>query len=172
MTDPRKDGPASGEAQTVREQQQERQTVGPPAAGDLQLQGTLELREERPVIHKERGVVGTVTVSREVRRETVQVPVELVTEVLVIEHTAGAHAVTLDGAPLNPGERRELLIYREEAQVHKQVVVSEQVSVSKRQTVETRTFDTTLAREELVVQEEGEIEFSGDLRGTRHDPPR
>jgi uncharacterized protein (TIGR02271 family) len=163
MTDPRKDDTKTTEPQPAD---------GVLESNGLKLEGTLELREERPVIHKERGVVGSVTVSREVRRETVQVPVELVTEILVIEQTAGSHAVTLDGTSLAPGERREVLIYREEAQVDKRVVVSEQVSVSKRQVVETRTFDTTLAREELVVQEEGEIELSGDLRGTRHDPER
>ncbi|GGL97280.1 YsnF/AvaK domain-containing protein [Deinococcus aerophilus] len=163
MTDPRNDDAKATEPQPADAVLE---------SNDLKLEGTLELREERPVVQKEREVVGAVNVSREVRRETVQVPVELVTEVLVIEHTAGNHAVTLDGTPLAPGERREMLIYREEAQVHKQVVVSEQVSVSKRQAVETRTFDTTLAREELVVQEEGEIKFSGDLRGTRHGSER
>lgn len=131
---------------------------------DTQLQGVIELREERLIVHKEREVAGGVALTREVRRETVQVPVELVTEVLVVEHlgsgTEGGHAITLDGTPLAPGERRELLVYREEAQVEKRVVVSEQVKISKRQVVETRTFDATLAREELVVDPQGDVEVT------------
>ena len=47
---------------------------------DMQLQGVIELREERLIVHKEREVAGSVALTREVRRETVQVPVELVTE--------------------------------------------------------------------------------------------
>jgi uncharacterized protein (TIGR02271 family) len=144
------------------------------AVQDVQLQGVIELREERLVVHKERETAGSVALSREVRRETVQVPVELVSEVLVIEHLGagtaeGGHLITLDGTPLAPGERRELLVYREEAQVEKRVVVREQVKVSKRQVVETRTFDATLAREELVVDPQGDVEVSG-VEGTGRLP--
>ncbi len=130
---------------------------------DRQLQGVIELREERLIIEKAREVAGSVAFTREVRRETVQMPVELVTEVLIIEHLGtgaadGGHMITLDGTPLAPGERREVLVYREEAQVEKRVVVREQVSISKRQVTETRTFDATLAREELVVSPEGDVQ--------------
>lgn len=126
---------------------------------------TIELREERVTVEKEREVAGRVSFTRELRRETVQVPVELVTEVLVIEHQAGDGAgnegmILLDGTPLAPGERRELLVYREEAQVEKRVVVREQVRISKRQVVEPRTFDVTLAREELVVNPQGEVKVT------------
>ncbi|CAM3520138.1 YsnF/AvaK domain-containing protein [Deinococcus frigens] len=152
MTDRRNDSlPVS---QTLAEKEME--------ARDLQLQGIIELREERLIVEKEREVAGSVVFTREVRRETVQMPVELVTEVLIIEHLetgAGGtpHSITLDGAPLAAGERRELLVYREEARVEKRVVVSEQVRISKRQIVETRTFDATLAREELVVDPQGDV---------------
>jgi uncharacterized protein (TIGR02271 family) len=88
----------------------------------------------------------------------VQVPVELVTEVLVIEHTRGTQAVMLDGQPLQAGERREVVIYSEEALVDKRVVVSEEVNIAKRTITESRTFETTLAHEELVVQESGDVQ--------------
>ncbi|GGO26773.1 YsnF/AvaK domain-containing protein [Deinococcus humi] len=156
MTDPRKDEPLASTRSTDSERE----------AQAIQLQGVIELREERLIVEKEREVAGSVAFAREVRRETVQIPVELVTEVLIIEHLGagtgeGGQMITLDGTPLAPGERRELLVYREEAQVEKRVVVREQVKISKRQVVETRTFDATLAREELVVDAQGDVEVTG-----------
>ncbi len=156
MTDPRKDKfnePLTGTELETRTMQLQ----------GVQLQGMIELREERLIIEKEREVAGSVAFTREVRRETVQMPVELVTEVLIIEHLGtgaadGGHTITLDGTPLAPGERRELLVYREEARIEKRVVVREQVSIGKRQVIETRTFDATLAREELVVNPEGDVQ--------------
>lgn len=141
------------------------QTQREAGTQDLHIEGVIELREERLIVHKEREATGSVAFTREVRRETVQVPVELITEVLVIEHLGtdaaeGEHGITLDGTPLAPGERRELLVYREEAQVEKRVVVREQVKIGKRQVVETRTFDATLAREELVVNPQGDVEVT------------
>ena len=156
MTDPRKNEVLASTTMTDSERE----------AQDIQLQGVIELHEERLIVEKEREVAGSVAFSREVRRETVQIPVELVTEVLVIEHLGvgtgeSGQMITLDGTPLAPGERRELLVYREEAQVEKRVVVREQVKISKRQMVETRTFDATLAREELVVDTQGDVEVTG-----------
>lgn len=121
-------------------------------------QGMIELRAERLIVNKQREVAGALTFAREVRTETVQVPVELVTEVLVIEHTRGTQAVMLDGQPLQAGERREVVIYSEEALVDKRVVVSEEVNIAKRTITESRTFETTLAHEELVVQESGDVQ--------------
>lgn len=128
--------------------------------------GTIELREERLFVNKQREVAGSLNLSREVRRETVQVPVELVTEVLVIEHQSGDHAVMLDGELIQPGQKREIVVYREDAIVDKRVVVSEIVNIGKRVVTETRTFDATLAREELVVNEEGELRRVGEVNPT------
>ncbi len=155
MTDPRKDELLASTSLTD----------SPREVQSSQLQGVIELREERLIVEKEREVAGSVAIAREVRRETVQIPVELVTEVLIIEHLGsgtgeGGHLITLDGTPLAPGERRELLVYREEARVEKRVVVREQVNIGKRQVVETRTFDATLAREELVVDAQGDVEVT------------
>ncbi|MFC4427788.1 YsnF/AvaK domain-containing protein [Deinococcus navajonensis] len=155
MTDPRDDLPES-----------ERLLTGTSAASQTAVsalsetvpQGVIELRAERLVVDKVREVAGALTFSREVRHETVQVPVDLITEVLVIEHVNGAQAVLLDGQPLAPGERREVLIYREEAEVAKRVVVSEEVRIGKRTLSETRVFDATLAHEELVVHETGDVQ--------------
>jgi stress response protein YsnF len=48
---------------------------------------TLELLAERPLIDIQRVVTGTVKFSKQVRTQTVNVPVTLTQEVLVIEHT-------------------------------------------------------------------------------------
>ncbi|MFC4639059.1 YsnF/AvaK domain-containing protein [Deinococcus hohokamensis] len=126
-------------------------------SADVIPQGVIELRAEQLLVEKQREVAGALTFSREVRHETVQVPVDLITEVLIIEHVQGAQGVLLDGQPLAPGERREVVIYREEAEVAKRVVVSEEVRIGKRTVSETRVFDATLAHEELVIHETGEV---------------
>lgn len=144
------------------------------SGSDIRGDTTIELREERLIVEKEREVAGRVSFTRELRRETVQVPVELVTEVLVIEHLADGPAgneavILLDDTPLAPGERRELLVYREEAHIEKRVVVREQVQISKRQVVETRRFEATLGREELVVHPQGDVSVTESAPG---DIPR
>ncbi len=144
------------------------------SGSDTRGDTTIELREERLIVEKEREVAGRVSFTRELRRETVQVPVELVTEVLVIEHLADGPAgneavILLDDTPLAPGERRELLVYREEAHIEKRVVVREQVQISKRQVVETRRFEATLGREELVVHPQGDVSVTESAPG---DIPR
>lgn len=136
-------------------------------SAEIVPQGMIELRAERLVIEKQREVAGALTFSREVRRETVQVPVDLISEVLVIEHVRGAQGVLLDGQLLAPGERREVLIYREEAEVAKCVVVSEEVRIGKRTVSETRVFDATLAHEELVVHETGDVRRLQGSEGRR-----
>lgn len=127
--------------------------------------GQIELREERLIVEKRREVAGSVTFTRELRRETVKVPVELVSEVVVIEHHGGTGApgVIVDGVELAPGARREITLYREEATVDKQVVVAEQVNIGKRTVTEKRVFDAVLGREELVVTEDGAVQrLDGD----------
>lgn len=120
--------------------------------------GRLELREERAIIEKTRRVVGAVTVGRKVVTETVQVPVELRREVIIFQAAPNGSGVTIDGDTLQPGETREVLIYAEEAEIGKRVVVAEEVSIGKQEVVETHQQAVTLSREVLDVDTEGAVQ--------------
>lgn len=117
--------------------------------------GRLELREERAFVEKRREQSGQVRVRREVERRVETVAVELLTETVVIEVLAGASGVFLDGQPLLEGETREIVTYREEAEVQKKAVVSEEVRLLKRVVNTTQNFTVDLGREVLRVERAG-----------------
>lgn len=125
--------------------------------------GRLELREERAVVDKTRRVVGAVTVGRKVISETVQIPLELRREVLVLQAAPNGQGVVIDGELLQPGETREVVIYAEEAEVGKRVVVAEEVTIGKQEVVETVQQAVTLSREVLDVDTEGQLSVEGDV---------
>ncbi len=120
------------------------------------LVGSLELRMEVPRVEVRREASGQATVRRERRVREETVVVELVSEVLIIETrpsvAGGAGVVLLDGVELPAGETRELVIYREEAAVSKQTILSEEVRVYKQSSSVRQDFPTELAHEELVVE--------------------
>ncbi|GGM53095.1 hypothetical protein GCM10008956_31430 [Deinococcus arenae] len=116
--------------------------------------GTLELREERAVIEKQRVVAGHVTVRRERRVRVEHVQIELAEEVLVIETMSGTGRVTVNGVSLEPGAVQEVILSQEQAQVVKQVYVVEDVEITKAAQVVLHTVPVELAYEELVLDEQ------------------
>ena len=125
--------------------------------------GRLELREERAFVEKRREQSGQVRVRREVERRTETLTVELLTETVVIEVLAGANGVFLDGQPLTEGETRQIVTYREEAEVQKKAVVSEEVRLLKRSVNTTQNFTVELGREVLRVEQ---AEMTPGVSGT------
>lgn len=109
----------------------------------------LQLREERAIVEKRREQVGQVRVRREVERRTETVTVELITETVYIEVVAGSTGVFLGDEALLEGQTREIITYREEAEVTKRPVVMEEVRILKRITNDERRFDVELGREVL-----------------------
>ena len=141
------------------------------------LVGSLELRMEVPRVEVRREVSGQASVRRERRTRQETVVVELISEVLIIETrpttaTTGtavtrttattattvagdgvvAGVVLLDGVELPAGETREVVLYREEALVSKQIIRAEEVRVYKQRSTVRQEFPTALDHEELVVE--------------------
>ena len=168
------------------------QTASSPSVTDLSnttsseqkrtLVGNIELLEERAVVDKERLDVGKVTVTKQVRTKTVNIPVELVEEVMVIETeyydadskhlltTTASEAdlvrhiePTLDSKPsitvngkqvLLDQEPVEIVLSRQVAVIKKETYAVQDVAIEKSTHVHKDTFDVELKHEELDVAEE------------------
>lgn len=147
------------------------------------LVGNIELLEERAVVDKERLDVGKVTVSKQVRTKTVNIPVELVEEVLVIDteyydadsrqflNSAASEAdlvrhieptlsstpsITVNGKQVSlDQEPVEIVLSRQVAVIKKETYAVQDVAIEKSTHVRKDTFDVELKHEELEVKEEG-----------------
>ena len=158
------------------------QTASNPSVTDLSnttsseqkrtLVGNMELLEERAVVDKERLDVGKVTVTKQIRTKTVNVPVELVEEVMVIETeyydadsrhlltTTASEAdlvrhiePTLDSKPsitvngkqvLLDQEPVEIVLSRQVAVIKKETYAVQDVAIEKSTHVHKDTFDVEL----------------------------
>lgn len=152
-------------------------------ATNRSLVGTIELLEERAVVDKERLDIGKVTVTKQVRTKTINVPVELVEEVMVIETeyydadsrqflttTASDEDLirhiepTLQSRPsitVNSTEMFldqepiEIVLSRQVAVIKKETYAVQDVAIEKSTHIHKDTFDVELKHEELDVKEEG-----------------
>lgn len=151
------------------------------------LVGNIELLEERAVVDKERLDIGKVTVTKQTRTKTVNIPVELVEEVLVIdtEYYDADSKQFLDAAVANEAdlvrhieptlssqpsitvngksvlldqEPVEIVISRQMAVIKKETYAVQDVAIEKSTHVHKDTFDVELKHEELDVQEEGHFD--------------
>lgn len=128
----------------------------------------MELLAEKADIHIEKQATGRLLLRKVVREQTVQIPVVLTEEVLVIEyqentvhndstlypgHTA---SILLNGETLtlNHNQSIEVPVYREEAVIHKKVVITEQVDIGKITRQRTVTHSVELRHEELDIEEQ------------------
>jgi len=152
-------------------------------ATNRSLVGTIELLEERAVVDKERLDIGKVTVTKQVRTKTINVPVELVEEVMVIETeyydadsrqflttTASDEdlirhieptlqsrpSITVNGSEMFlDQEPIEIVLSRQVAVIKKETYAVQDVAIEKSTHIHKDTFDVELKHEELDVKEEG-----------------
>lgn len=152
-------------------------------ATNRSLVGTIELLEERAVVDKERLDIGKVTVTKQVRTKTINIPVELVEEVMVIETeyydadsrqflttTASDEDLirhiepTLQSRPsirvngtemFLEQEPIEIVLSRQVAVIKKETYAVQDVAIEKSTHIHKDTFDVELKHEELDVKEEG-----------------
>ena len=152
-------------------------------ATNRSLVGTIELLEERAVVDKERLDIGKVTVTKQVRTKTINVPVELVEEVMVIETeyydadsrqflTTTARdedlirhieptlqsrpSITVNGTEMFlDQEPIEIVLSRQVAVIKKETYAVQDVAIEKSTHIHKDTFDVELKHEELDVKEEG-----------------
>ena len=150
--------------------------------------GHLELLEERPVVNKERLDVGKVTVTKHVRTKTIEVPIELVEEYLVVETSYqdaesadllsgnfedkdilrhvepsldSKAVVTINGKRVEIGESPlEIVLSRQVATITKDTYAIQEINIEKRIHTHTDSILVDLQHEELEVIEEGLLQHA------------
>ena len=130
----------------------------------------LELLAEKADIQIEKYLTGKLLVKKVTREQTIHIPVVLKEEVLVIEYQEGnltsnidngseglvsAPSIILNGESitLNDKQMIEIPLYREQAVVHKTVVITEKVDIGKLTTQHSINQSVVLRHEELDVKE-------------------
>lgn len=122
---------------------------------------TLELREERLRVEKEREQAGEVRLGKRVTEQTEQVEVPLREERVVIERHPGTGRA-VDGEIGDTDREIDVPVMKERATVEKETVVTEEVGVRKEATERTEPVRETLRREELVVDGDGDLKTEGE----------
>lgn len=128
----------------------------------------LELLAEKAEIEIEKQSIGRLLVKKVVREQTIQIPAVLTEEILVIEykeHTEAGYtfhhadhmaSIQLNGKTITLINNQiiEIPIYREEAVIHKKVVLTEQVDIGKLTRQYTVNHSVILQHEELEIEEQ------------------
>ena len=117
----------------------------------------LQLREEVLRVTKTEEQTGVARLSTRVteRLETVTVPVRATR--LVIEVVPGSGSARVGDRVLHEGESLEVLLSEERVRVTKEVVVREDVLIRTETVEHEEQIQETLRREELVVDQEGDL---------------
>lgn len=157
--------PQGSTTQPKATQPQSRQTTATPTEST-----TLALSEEQLKVGKREVVAGGVRLRKVVRTETVNQPVELKREEIVIERVPGGQA--------QPGqasfEEQDVFIplRREEAVVQKETRVREEVRVRKESASDQQTVSEQVRKEEVEIEKEGQARFAPDTGKPREGTPR
>lgn len=121
---------------------------------------SFKLYEERLIADKQRRKAGEVIVGKHVETETARVSVPIEKERVIIERTTPVDAgATIPSSQLDfhQGEVARMEVYEETPDIHKEAFVREQVTVRKEVDRDTVTADATLRREELDVDNQGNL---------------
>jgi len=143
-------------------------THAAPAASAVRSEAgeTVKLHEEKLHATKQPVETGEVRVHKEVHTEQQTLNVPVTREEVVIERRpASGHASTSD---IRPGEEVRIPVKEEKVHVQKEAVVKEEVSVGKRKVTDTEKVSGTVRKEEIKVEEKGEVEVHD--RNTRNRP--
>ncbi|MBX9628360.1 MAG: YsnF/AvaK domain-containing protein [Gemmataceae bacterium] len=124
---------------------------------------TIQLREERLKVSKHREAAGDVTVRKEVITENKQVTVPVEREEVVIERRP-AHGTAAAGDIR--AETIRVPVSEERVDVSKEAVVTEEVNVGKRKVTDQKTVGGTVKKEEVRVEETGNVDVKGNVKKT------
>jgi len=139
------------------------------AMGTVRAEGgqRVEVREEQLHAQKRPVEAGEVRVRKEVHTEQQTINVPVTREEVVIErHPASGRATSGD---IRAGEEIRIPVKEERVDVTKQAVVKEEVTVGKRKIHETEQVSGTVRKEEVKVEQEGDVNVRGNVKGTRGD---
>lgn len=123
---------------------------------------TIRLHEERLKVNKQRVSAGDVTVRKEVITEEKQITVPVEREEVVIERRpATGHAAGDIRA-----ETIRVPVSEERVDVTKETVATEEVNVGKRKVTDSKTVGGTVRKEEVRVEETGNVDVKGNVKKT------
>jgi len=149
-------------------QSEQRQPAAGKGDGRVQQAASVQLREEQLKVGKREVEAGGVRLRKIIRTETVNQPVELKREEIVVERVSGSQR---DLKSQGGGQDfREQDIYiplrREEAVVEKESRVREEVRVSKKAETERQTVSQQVRKEDIDIQRSGAMPAPTKARGT------
>jgi uncharacterized protein (TIGR02271 family) len=149
------------------EAREQRTPAQKPTGQSAQEGATVQLREEQVKVGKREVEAGGVRLRKIVRTETVNQPVELKREEIVVERVPGKETT---GQPSGKDFQQEdifIPLCREEAVVEKESRVREEVRVSKKAETERQTVSQQVRKEDIEVQRSGAPAMAGSkARGT------
>jgi len=121
----------------------------------------VQVHEEHLHVHKQPVQTGEVKVRKEVVTEhkTVDVPVQR-EEVVVERHPVSGKAAS--ATDIRAGEEIRIPVREEQIHVEKHPVVTEEVTVGKRKVQETKHVTDTVRKEEVKVEEAGDVKVRGN----------
>ena len=125
---------------------------------------TVQLREEELRAQKRPVETGEVEIRKEVvsEQKTMDVPVTR-EEVVVERHPVDPKtADRYDAGEIGQDETLRVPVREERVEVEKRPVVTEEISVGKRQVQDTERVSDTVRREEVRLEEEGDVDVRGD----------
>ncbi len=150
-------------------QLEERQAVSTDPG--VEMEHTLELREEQLVADKELREVGEVTVRTELEDRPGRLEVDAYREEIILEHEPVGQVVSEREQPWEEGGALVMPVYEEQLVVTKRLVLRERIRVRRVATTERQLFEDTLRRERLVVEDPQQTGLvreqypTGDLSG-------
>jgi len=161
-----------GGSGAVRQPQAPPQQPRPTAQkgdGRTQSAATVQLREEQVKVGKREVEAGGVRLRKIVRTETVNQPVELKREEIVVERISGTQSgIKPQGNCQDFGEQDIYIpLRREEAVVEKESRVREEVRVSKKAETERQNVSQQVRKEDLDIQRSGAMPQPAKARGTQ-----
>ena len=120
----------------------------------------VQVREEQMHVSKQPVQTGEVKIRKEVVTEhkTVDVPVQR-EEVVIERHAVSGKASASD---IRAGEEIRIPVREEQIHVEKHPVVTEEVTVGKRKIQETKQVTDTVRKEEVKVEEAGDVKVRGN----------
>ncbi len=121
---------------------------------------TVQLREEQLRANKQTRDAGEVEIRKEVvsEQQTIDVPVTR-EEVVIERHPVDrAQGERMGAGEIGQGETIRVPVREEQVTVDKDTVVTEEIEVGKRQVQETQRVSDTVRREEVRIEEEGDVD--------------
>lgn len=114
---------------------------------------TLQLREERLTVDKDRVAAGEASIGKRVVTQDASVDVPVMHEELFIQRRPVADGTRAASGAIGDGETIRVPLMREQVVVDKRTVVTEEVAIGKRTVGGTERVDETVRHEELVVDD-------------------